>query len=605
MTKIHLDTNTQNFKSLNLSNTLLEAIARKGYLTPTPIQQRIIPEILAGHDVVAQAQTGTGKTAAFALPLLEMLDVKQIGKPQVLILTPTRELAIQVSESVLEYGSSLRKLRVLPIYGGQEYSSQLRQLHRGVHIIVGTPGRIMDHIRRGSLDLRSISSFVLDEADEMLNMGFLEDVEWILEQSPDNKQIALFSATMPPRIRKIAKNHLQEPKEITVQGKTATAARIRQRYLVTNGRKAKQEALGRILESEQFEGILVFVRTKLQTVELAEHLTTQGYACGPLNGDIAQNQRLRMVNQLKSGNLDIVVATDVAARGLDVERISHVINYDVPFDSEAYIHRIGRTGRAGREGNAILFLHPGEKRMLRTIEQNIKCTISQMKLPTAAEINANRLQSFNKDITEALATDLTDFNQLVTDYCEKHGTSPHAVASALAKILHAKSPLPLKEKQTVVDTHRKKNSQAKQKIDTFQKNSPDRQPLQPLKSGMDRYRLEVGDNHGVKPGNIVGAIANEADLDSRYIGHITIFADYSTVDLPFGMPKEILNTLQKVRIANKKIRLHKESIGLPEEIKMSDPSRKKKRKQSLSRQLKANGKKRSIKKAAPTEVTTK
>ena len=374
---------TADFASLNLSKPLLEAVVRQGYLTPTPIQQHVIPQLLAGHDVVAQAQTGTGKTAAFALPLLETLKVEKIKKPQILILTPTRELAIQVSESFQTYGSFLPQFRTVPIYGGQEYTSQLSQLKRGVHVIVGTPGRVMDHIRRGSLDLGAINSFVLDEADEMLKMGFLDDVEWILEKSPKNRRIALFSATMPPNIRKIARRYLHKPREIMIQEHGTTAVKIQQRYLITNGRKAKLAAIDRILAAEHFKGVLIFVRTKIQTIELAEHLAAQGYACGPLNGDIAQKQRLQMVNQLKSGKLDIVIATDVAARGLDVERISHVINYDVPFDSEAYIHRIGRTGRAGRQGNAILFLHPGEKRMLRSIEQKTRCAISKMNLPTA------------------------------------------------------------------------------------------------------------------------------------------------------------------------------------------------------------------------------
>lgn len=597
MTKPCPNTSAPDFKHLNLSQPLLEAVARQGYSVPTPIQQQIIPHLLAGHDVVAQAQTGTGKTAGFALPLLEKLNLHDSQKPQVLVLTPTRELAIQVSESFQAYGFFLPTLHVLPIYGGQDYSTQLRQLKRGPHIIVGTPGRVIDLVRRGSLDLGSITSFVLDEADEMLKMGFLEDVEWILGQSSKNRRIALFSATMPPSIRVIAKTYLNNPKEVTLQDNTAAAAKIRQRYLITNGRKAKLKALDRILEAEQFEGILVFVRTKAQTLELAEHLTARGYACGPLNGDIVQSQRLKMVNQLKSGILDIVIATDVAARGLDVDRISHVINYDVPFDSEAYIHRIGRTGRAGRMGNAILFLNPAERKMLHNIEKAVKSTLIPMKLPTIAEINNSRLQSFSNEITVALAGDLSFFDEIIADYCGKNNTSPHDVACAIAKMLHAKTPLLLEEKQTAAVPDKKNDHRAQQKRESSRKKPSLRQPPA---AGMDRYRLEIGENHGVKPGNIVGAIANEADLDSKYIGQISIFADHSTVDLPYGMPTDILKILQKARIANKKMQLHKETITVPpDEIEKKDLSRGKKKGRGLRAKnvRHSQGKKQRFKKA--------
>lgn len=585
------------FNDLGLNKQLLEALVNSGYTTPTPIQQQMIPHVLAGHDVIGQAQTGTGKTAAFALPLLNMLASGKKVTPQIIVLTPTRELAIQVSDSFQKYGKFIQNLKVLPIYGGQEYSTQLRQLDRGVHVIVGTPGRIMDHIRRGSLNLNSIKSFVLDEADEMLKMGFLDDVEWILQQAPAEKQIALFSATMPASIRRIANNHLRKPQEITVKGKTATAAKINQRYIITNGRKAKHDAIDRILEAEEFEGILVFVRTKIETVELAEHLINSGYSCGPLNGDIPQNQRLRMVDQLKSGKLDIVVATDVAARGLDVERISHVINYDVPSDSEAYIHRIGRTGRAGRHGSAILFLHPREKRMLRIIEKDTKSTITQMRLPTPAEINTRRVTTFNNNITAALTEDCSFFNKLIEEYCLENDIPSHRVAGAIAKMLHDKSPLFLEQQNSKINTKsipkesRRDRSTQEKTAKQRSKTSSQRPPEQ----GMDRYRVEVGDNHGVKPANIVGAIANEADIDSQHIGRISIFPDYSTVDLPYGMPKQILRLLQKARINNRMMQLKKEAVTLPEEEreKLVRPKKKTKKRTANKQpyQQKSNDKK--------------
>ncbi len=588
---------SHDFSDLALGKPILDALAQCGYTVPTAIQTEMIPQVLAGRDVVGQAQTGTGKTAAFALPLLDMLQFGKKAKPQVLVLAPTRELAIQVSESFKKYGSHLKQLKVLPIYGGQEYSTQLNQLQRGVHVVVGTPGRVMDHIRRGSLDLRSISRFILDEADEMLKMGFLEDVEWILEQSPAEKQIALFSATMPASIRKVAKTYLRNPVEITVQSKTVTATNIVQQYLITNGHRAKKEALDRILEVERFEGMLIFVRTKLQTVEIAEHLASLGYNCGPLNGDIPQNQRLRMVDQLKSGKLDIVVATDVAARGLDVERISHVINYDVPFDSEAYIHRIGRTGRAGRTGKAILFLHPREKRMLSSIEKETGGKVAPMTLPTISAINAGRIASFKDAISASLQEDCGFYTKLIEEYCLEQNIPAHLVAGALAKIIHGKTPLLHQEQKSTAPAKWQTTKPEKKDQPSCSPRSQNRKPSTTSSPdpGMDRYRIEVGDNHGVKPGNIVGAIANEADLDSRHIGRITVFDDYSTVDLPYGMPTDILKQLQKARICNRKMQIHKETITLPADEQDTLRRRTKKTKGSApaSKQKKKNSKKRS------------
>ncbi len=560
MSKDYLSILPDSFSELELNEPLLKALVKSGYTSPTPIQAKMIPHVMAGRDVVGQAQTGTGKTAAFALPLLHQLNPGKKARPQVLVLTPTRELAIQVAESFQTYATFMKHIKVLPVYGGQDYAFQLQHLKRGVNVVVGTPGRIMDHIRRGSLNLTEIQSLVLDEADEMLKMGFLDDVEWILEQAPAERQIALFSATMPATIRRIAQKHLNNPVEITIKDKTATAPNISQSYLLTQGFRNKTESLERILEVEQFEGILIFVRTKIQTVELAEHLAELGHACGPLNGDIPQNQRLRMVEQLKSGKLDIVVATDVAARGLDVERISHVINFDIPFDTEAYIHRIGRTGRAGRNGKAILFLSSRERSMLKSIERATRQKIEMMKLPTIAEINARRIESYKNQITTTLATDCSFFVNLIEEYCQKNDLPVTQVAAALAKMGQEKSPLLRPEPK-----HFKEMKKGSGRSDRVQRRKVDSSMSKKRRihtgpeEAMDRYRIEIGSSHGVKPGNIVGAIANEADISSEHIGRISIFDNYSTVDLPYGMPSQTLRLLQKTRIHDKTLRIRKES----------------------------------------------
>ncbi len=560
MSQNSLITLVENFSDLALNKMLLKSLQKSGYEAPTPIQAEMIPHIMEGRDVVGQAQTGTGKTAAFALPMLNQLNLDKKARPQVLVLAPTRELAIQVSQSFQTYGKLIKNLKVLPVFGGQDYGIQLQQLKQGVHIVVGTPGRIMDHIRRGSLKLESIKSLVLDEADEMLKMGFLEDVEWILEQAPKERQIALFSATMPQTIRRIAKTYLDSPVEITIKNKTVTAPNIDQQYLVTNGMNAKKEALGKILEAESFDGVLIFVRTKILTLELAEYLVKLGYACGPLNGDIPQNQRLRMIEQLKSGGLKIVVATDVAARGLDVERISHVINFDAPFDTESYIHRIGRTGRAGRSGKAILFLHPREKKMKGAIERKTGGKIGALKLPTIAEINAMRIATFKMNITTTLAGDCSFYSQIIEEYCQENEVGAHHVAAALAKMTQGKSSLLLKEPKKQKRQEQKQFNGKESRLMRKNHNSLDRRvAVTSPEPGMDRYRIEIGNTHGVMPGNIVGAIANEADISSEYIGRISIFDDYSTVDLPFGMPKHILKILQKARIHDKMLRIRRET----------------------------------------------
>ncbi len=541
------------FDALGLSTPVLEAVADVGYESPSPIQAATIPPLLQGRDIVGQAQTGTGKTAAFALPLLSRIDIA-VKTPQVLVLAPTRELAIQVAEAFQRYAARLEGFHVLPIYGGQDYRTQLRQLKRGAHVVVGTPGRIMDHMRRGTLKLDQLKTLVLDEADEMLRMGFIDDVEWILEQTPPDRQIALFSATMPSVIRRIAKKHLRDPREITIEVRTATADTIRQRYWLVSGMH-KLDALTRILEGEPFEGIIVFVRTKVATVELAEKLEARGYPSAPLNGDIPQHLRERTVERLKRGALDILVATDVAARGLDVQRISHVINYDIPYDTEAYIHRIGRTGRAGRKGDAILFVAPREKRMLHAIERATRQKIEMMPLPSHEVINDKRIDRFTRRITETLAAgELDPYLEILAGYEQTHNVGPLEIAAALAKMAQGDEPLLLKaeprpkrvsrgERSTATPARYEKKSDNKKKPDA----GPDK--------GMERFRLEVGHRHGVKPGNIVGAVANEAGLESQYIGRIRIFDDHSTIDLPEGMPKDIFQDLKKTRVAGQALRI--------------------------------------------------
>ncbi|MEM7027897.1 MAG: DEAD/DEAH box helicase [Pseudomonadota bacterium] len=497
----------------------------------------------------ARAQTGTCKTAAFALPVLSNIDLK-IKPPQVLVLAPTRELAIQVAEAFQKYASHIRNFHVLPIYGGQDYRGQINALQRGVHIIVGTPGRVIDHIRRGTLKLDSLTTLVLDEADEMLRMGFIDDVEWVLEKTPSNRQIALFSATMPQQIRRIANRYLNNPAEITIKLKTTTAETIRQRYWPVSGIH-KLDALTRILEAEVFDGILIFVRTKTLTVELAEKLEARGFAATALNGDIAQKQRERTIKQLKDGKIDILVATDVAARGLDVKRISHVINYDIPYDTESYVHRIGRTGRAGKDGDAILFVAPRERRLLSAIEKATRKKIELMELPSTDIINDKRISKFKQRITDTLANDdLSQFSQLIEQYQHEHNTPAVEIGAALAKLLQGNSPLLLKNKTALKPVREKNGAQVKK-----QRNDRNNKQTDKSGNGMDRYRIEVGHDHKVKPGNIVGAIASEGGLESKYIGQIKIFNDHSLIDLPEGMPKEIFKELKKTRVSGQQLRI--------------------------------------------------
>jgi ATP-dependent RNA helicase DeaD len=584
------------FNQLALNKQLLKALDEVGYETPSPIQAQTIPLLLEGKDIIGQAQTGTGKTAAFALPLLSNLDLSQ-KEPQVLVLAPTRELAIQVAEAFQKYAKHLKGFHVLPVYGGQDYRGQIQALKRGVHVVVGTPGRVMDHMRRGTLKLDNLSALVLDEADEMLRMGFIDDVEWVLEQSPADRQIALFSATMPQQIRRIATRHLKEPAQITIQTKTTTVDTIRQRFWPVSGMH-KLDALTRILEAEQFDAMLVFVRTKTSTLELAEKLAARGYESAALNGDIPQNQRERTIQQLKNGKLDIVVATDVAARGLDVERISHVINYDIPYDTEAYVHRIGRTGRAGRKGDAILFVAPRETRMLGAIEKATRQKITLMELPSTELINDKRIAKFQQRITDTLANeDLGLFAQLIEQYQQEHNVPANEIAAALARILQGDTPLLLQNKpqrkpETSWDSGdkppRRNQPRGKPTAHTTRKDSPPvgrNQPRgkpaarttrgdSPLEDGMERFRLEVGHKHNVKPGNIVGAIANEAGVDSQHIGRINIFDDYSLVDLPEGMPKGAFNNLRKAWVGGQLLKISRFDKDTKPAVAKEHPARK-------------------------------
>ena len=553
------------FADLNLPDFLLRALTDVGYETPSAIQARTIPPLLAGCDLVGQAQTGTGKTAAFALPLLARL--KPANKlPQVMVLTPTRELAIQVSEAFQKYASHLPGFHVVPIYGGSDYRGQLRQLQRGVHVIVGTPGRVMDHMRRGSLDLSQLQALVLDEADEMLRMGFIDDVEWILEQTPKQRQIALFSATMPQAIRRIAQHHLKDPQEVTIQVKSMANESIHQRVWMIAGMQ-KLDALTRILEMEDFDAIILFVRTRIATTELAEKLSARGYSAAPLNGDIPQQQREKTVERLKNGKLDILVATDVAARGLDVERISHVINYDIPTDVEAYVHRIGRTGRAGRTGQAILFAANRERRLLKAIERATGNTIVPMQLPSAQDVDNRRSDRFKQQITATLDTrDLDAARQLVNDYQHEFGVPMVDVAAALALLAQGETKAPATvAAATARDSNPREATQAREdrpRRERERDEKPARAPAQQRDAlpgkGMERFRIEVGHSHGVKPGNIVGAIANEADIDSEHIGRIVIHDDYSTVDLPEGMPPEIFDHLRGVWVSGQRLNIARE-----------------------------------------------
>ena len=566
------------FASLGLSAPVQKAVKQLGYEQPSPVQEASIPIILEGKNLLGTAQTGTGKTAAFALPFLSMLDEKQKA-PQILVLTPTRELAIQVAEAFQSYAKHIKGFHVLPIYGGADIGGQLRGLKRGTQVVVGTPGRMLDHLRRRSLDLSQVKGLILDEADEMLRMGFIDDVETILSKTPEDCQRALFSATMPPAIKRVADKYLGDAEQVSIEAKTKTVERIEQSYLMVKGHQ-KMDALTRILDVEQFDGMIIFVRTKSSTLEIAEKLEARGFSSSALNGDLTQTVRERTINRLKKGQIDIVVATDVAARGLDVERISHVINYDIPYDNESYVHRIGRTGRAGREGKAILFITQKENRMLRSIEKSTRQAISQFNLPSNEEVSGQRVAQFKEQLVGmSKSTKLDKFNSLVKEVAAENDIDMAVLAAALA--FEVQKDRPLFPKLATLDTPRasskdrsndrkdRKRSERSERSERsdrpdrgerVQREKPSRQKSGPSDQDgneipMVTYRIEVGRNHDVSPGNIVGAIANEADIDAQYIGHIKLHDDHSTVDLPEGMPKELFDHLYKVRVCQKPLKI--------------------------------------------------
>ena len=577
------DTPLQTFADLALPAPILKALKDVGYETPSPIQAATIPLLMEGRDVLGQAQTGTGKTAAFALPVLAGIDVKSPAV-QALVLAPTRELAIQVAEAFQSYAAHLKNFHVLPIYGGQSYGPQLSALRRGVQVVVGTPGRVIDHLDKGSLDISQLKTLVLDEADEMLRMGFIDDVERILQETPQGRQTALFSATMPPAIKRIAKTYLNEPSEVTVAAKTTTATNITQRYWLVAGLQ-KLEALTRILEAEPFDGMIIFARTKLGTEELASKLQARGFLAAAINGDLAQQQRERTIDQLKNGKIDILVATDVAARGLDVERISHVINYDVPSDPESYTHRIGRTGRAGRSGQAILFITPRERGLLKSIERATRQPVAELKLPTVKAVNDVRIARFKDQIGATLAAGGLDvFRSLIEEYERDQNVPAIDIAAALAKLYRGDEPLliekPDREARPVPEWRDRDERPARAGREGF---GDERAPrptregfaqvregfrkervVRPSEPGMSTYRIEVGHAHGVKPGNIVGAIANEGGIPSKEIGRIEIYDDFSTLDMPSDLSQDTIETLKKVWVAGQQLGITRDGETPPE-----------------------------------------
>jgi len=573
------------FMGFGLSPELLSGLAAIGFQDPSPIQRAAIPELMLGRDLVGQAQTGTGKTAAFALPLLERLDPQQ-RTPQVLVLTPTRELAMQVAEAFNSYAARLSQVRVLAVYGGADFRDQIQQLRRGVQIVVGTPGRVMDHIRQGTLDVSGLRALVLDEADEMLRMGFIDDVEWVLEQLPSPRQVVLFSATMPSEIRRLSQKYLQNPAEVTIRTKGADGRRIRQRYILVQAPQ-KLEALERVLEAEGSEGVIIFARTKAVSLTVAEALEEHGYDVAVLNGDVPQTLRERTIQRLRDGQVNVLVATDVAARGLDVERISLVINYDVPFDGEAYVHRIGRTGRAGRSGDAILFLTPRERRFLGGMERAVGQPIEPMEVPSNAAIHQHRLDRLHQRLagTVQQPTTTTEERALLSEVLQRLGQeldcTPSVLALAALELSLAGKPLLLKGEQRwgasatrSLETRggdSRGDSRREGRSGDFRRDrdggrdggrdrrdhdrsDPDR-PESPPEPHLERFRLEVGWRDHVRPGNIVGAIANEAGLTGRSIGRIRIYEGHSTVDLPKGMPEAVFTDLQRLRVMNKELQI--------------------------------------------------
>ena len=534
---------TTSFEDLGLPAMLLKSIGDVGYKSPSPIQAAAIPILLSGNDLIGQAQTGTGKTAAFALPLLAGIDCK-LNKPQLLVLTPTRELALQVSEAIQTYAKHLPNMHVLPVYGGQGMETQLRKLSRGVQVIVGTPGRVQDHLRRGTLDLSELRSLVLDEADEMLRMGFVEEVEIILQETPSERQTALFSATMPKPIQRIAQQFLREPEHVAIASKTATVEAIRQRYVAVTGYN-KLEALTRILEAEDFDAMLIFVRTRTATVNLADKLEARGFAASPLSGEMSQDARQRTVDRLKAGKVDVIICTDVAARGLDVERVSHVVNYDIPADPESYVHRIGRTGRAGREGQAILFVAKRERRLLKLIEKTTRQPIERMSVPSGAQIGEQRINELKNLIAETIeGNDLAFYEALVERHVdelwEEGNTTASARSIAAAMIYLHQLQRPLIVAERPLEDSERGDNKGKERLDS---------------SNASRYRLDVGSSHGLEVKHVVGCIANEAGIPSRQIGRIRIQDEYSTVELPSDLSPELIDHLARAWTCGRQLKM--------------------------------------------------
>lgn len=531
-------TTTTTFADLGLPDQILSNLTKIGYEQPSAIQAASIPLLLQGHDILGTAQTGTGKTAAFALPALAKVDPNS-SDTQVLVLAPTRELAIQVAEAFQTYSAGIKGFHVLPIYGGQPMGGQLRGLRRGCQVVVGTPGRVMDHLRRGTLKLDGLKNVILDEADEMLRMGFIDDVTWILEHAPEQRQVALFSATMPKPIRRLADQYLKDPKEVAIEAQSSVVEKIEQAYWMVQGTN-KLDALTRILEVEDFDGLVMFVRTKNSTIEMAQKLEARGYRARAINGDMTQKLREQTIGELKEGILDILVATDVAARGIDVPRITHVINYDIPIDPEAYVHRIGRTGRAGRSGKAILFVAPRERRLLRSIENLTKTRIPQMAIPTRDEVSAKRIGDFKAEIGEALQhPKLEFFQKMVAEYAAETETDMTDLAAALAC---------LGQKDKLLLTDDKPERAQRSFAGETDWHKEQRQPRVHDDSGMGFYKISVGYQHQVRPGDIVGALVNEADIEKSSIGRIQLFDDFSVVQMPVGMPDNLLSHLKQIKI---------------------------------------------------------
>ncbi|PQQ31286.1 DEAD/DEAH family ATP-dependent RNA helicase [Photorhabdus luminescens] len=540
------------FADLGLSAPILSALEDLGYEKPSPIQQQCIPHLLNGRDVLGMAQTGSGKTAAFSLPLLHNINA-ELKAPQILVLAPTRELAVQVAEACADFSKHMRNVNVVALYGGQRYDVQLRALRQGPQIVVGTPGRLLDHLKRGTLDLSNLSGLVLDEADEMLRMGFIEDVENIMSQIPAEHQTALFSATMPEAIRRITRRFMNDPQEVRIQASVTTRPDISQSYWSVYGMR-KNEALVRFLEAEDFDAAIIFVRTKNATLEVAEALERNGYNSAALNGDMNQALREQTLERLKDGRLDILIATDVAARGLDVERISLVVNYDIPMDAESYVHRIGRTGRAGRAGRALLFVENRERRLLRNVERTMKLTIPEVELPNAELLSQRRLEKFAANVQQQLeSSDLDQYRTLLSKLQPAEDLDIETLAAALLKMAQGERPLILPP-----DPVRRPRREFNERDDRRRNGFDDRgergdRPRRERRDvgEMELYRIEVGRDDGVEVRHIVGAIANEGDISSRYIGNIKLFATHSTIELPKGMPGDLLSHFTRTRILNK------------------------------------------------------